>query len=293
MKRLIIWDEYKYGQQIIKQQTVKTKKWQYKELNCLAKYMMYHGCDTEDIIDEMYACCQDNLRNLKEDNRDSEFLSIIYKAGKRDIIKDRKIILYKSELDTITALNDINMEKAAFIFLVYSKWLGLKWFGMKDADLKKEAKMTNLNTTKLYDTYYKLNNRGLFKSDVIRVRKTMFRRRSGVAHMRSATFLATSGEIAFEIDNYINVIYKYLNYKNGGYFECKKCGGMVKRRNNRHTFCAECAKYIPIKTKWIECEDCGEEVEVAAKANNRKRCDECILEAKRKSKREWKHRNKQ
>lgn len=34
------------------------------------------------------------------------------------------------------------------------------------------------------------------------------------------------------------------------------------------------------------------EVEVDAKANNRNRCDNCILEAKRKAKREWKQRNK-
>lgn len=44
--------------------------------------------------------------------------------------------------------------------------------------------------------------------------------------------------------------------------------------------CDKCSVYQPIGIKIIECIDCGKEVEVDAKANNRNRCDECAYTAK-------------
>lgn len=57
-------------------------------------------------------------------------------------------------------------------------------------------------------------------------------------------------------------------------------------------YCKEHQGYQPIETKTIQCIDCGKEVVIDSKANNRTRCEECTLNAKRKFKREWKQRNK-
>ena len=72
-----------------------------------------------------------------------------------------------------------------------------------------------------------------------------------------------------------------------------ECGGLfIQNKYNARKRCNLCNTYQPMESKIITCIDCGKEVKVDSKANNRERCDDCILGAKRKSKRKWKQLNK-
>ena len=67
-----------------------------------------------------------------------------------------------------------------------------------------------------------------------------------------------------------------MNYVYGGFFECKRCGGMFKQNKwDNKIYCDKCKKYQPIETKIINCIDCGKEVPVDSKDNQTVRCDEC------------------
>ena len=49
----------------------------------------------------------------------------------------------------------------------------------------------------------------------------------------------------------INVVNRYLNYVYGGFFECKRCGGMFIKTVNNRLYCKQCAKVIKAEqNKW-------------------------------------------
>ena len=82
-----------------------------------------------------------------------------------------------------------------------------------------------------------------------------------------------------------------MNWKNGGYKECKKCGNLFKAKTNAQ-YCKKCSpKYEPVEKKTIVCKDCGKEVIIRGVAKNKCRCDDCqsIRDKKMKSERNAKY----
>lgn len=236
---LIIWDEYKYGEYVCANQ-VTTAKWQYKELKCVVKYMLENGHRLKDIRDRLGVCCQEGLKYLYEEQRIKIFNRIIQQARRENIVKNKKITVYESEIEIIKSLENINLEKTIFILLIYSKWLdNIEWFALMRADIYKEAKLGKLNSVNKQKLLTELCSSGLLVSDVKRVKSGRSKDKS---QMWNIPFLQDSGEIAFEFDNYINVVYRYLNYVYGGFFECNGCGGMFEKNSPNKTSCNECAK---------------------------------------------------
>lgn len=299
---MIIWDEYKFGKEIHNNGTVKTKKWQTNELRTLIKYLLIDKPEmiNADIRKEIEKCCTDEIKYLSQKQKTNIFNKLIQQCLDSDkkvkIIKDNKVTIYQSEIDKIKELKDSNMEQLVFALLVYSKWLGLKWFSISKSDLQKESKTTNVNSQKLQDLLSDLFEKEYIKSDVIKLDKHE-RRKEKIQkkQMWSIDWLQDDGDIAFEFSNYDNFVYRYLNYVYGGYFECEVCGGMFKQsKQNNKRMCNKCQEYKPIETKTIKCTElnCDKEFEVDAKDNKTCRCEFHQKEFDKKRKREWKRKNK-
>lgn len=294
---MIIWDEYKYGEEVFNKGEIKTKRWQNNELKCLIKYLDFNKIPLKEIRENLIKCCNDDIRYLKDKQIKDIFNKLIQQARRESIVKDKKIIIYKDEIETIKSLDNQQLEQILFILLVYRKWVGdgnMEWFAILRSDILKESKLKNIKYDLFQDMLTELNNTGLITSDVRLVdRKYRRRKKDAKKQMWKINFLQEDGDIALEINNYFNVVFRYLNYAYGGYFECAKCSNIFEQnKQGSRIYCNSCKKYEPIETKTIVCIDCGKKVEVDSKANNRERCDDCTLEAKRKSKREWKQRNK-
>jgi hypothetical protein len=99
-------------------------------------------------------------------------------------------------------------------------------------------------------------------------------------------FIDNSNTYVLKIDDFRNLGYEYLNWKNGGYFRCAECGVLTKQNKyGNKKYCNECAeqvklkqikeKYNPIINKSVICIDCGVEFTVKAKDNKTDRCPEC------------------
>lgn len=291
---MIIWDEYKYGEQVFIDGLVKTKKWQYKELKCLVKFMLKNENTSKAIRDKLKECCQDDIRYLKEKQRNNIFNKIIQQCRselKSDkIIMDRKTTIYLSEINEIKKLNNINLEKIMFVLLVYSKWLDdMKWFSIIKNDLSKEAKISNVNSINQQKMLCDLFQLGYLKSEVKKVENKYRKKEKDIKkHMWNIPLLQTDGKIAFEFNNYTNFVFRYLNYVYGGYFECKECKGMFKQNKKRNLiYCKECSKYQPIENKTIICQDCGREVVVDSLNTKTIRCEKCQHEEDKKVKKEY------
>lgn len=62
---------------------------------------------------------------------------------------------------------------------------------------------------------------------------------------------------------------------------CQKCGKRVTKVSNCQIYCDKCSPRATLEIKTIICVDCGSEVMVDSKANNRSRCNDCTNNKKR------------
>jgi hypothetical protein len=277
---MIIWDEIEYGKEIYESEQLKTKKWQYKELSCLVKYMLSLGNKPKEIRDRLNACCNDDLKYLKQSQKRNIFDKIIAKAKNENVTSGVGAVVYKSEMDKVKSLNNPDLEKAIFVMLVYNKWLGnLEWFSLLRSDIFRDAKLSSISGTKQQEIIQQLCNVGYLKSEVKLLKKKDRNSQDRKKQMWSIPLLVKEGdcgEIALSIKNYENLVYRYLNYFYGGYVECKTCGVIFKPSSNRQEYCKlHKPKYEPIEKKSVKCEVCKREFEVSSMANNVKFCPDC------------------
>lgn len=251
---MIIWNNYEYGKKIYEDKSVKTKKWQYKELKTLILYMLLNDKQPKEIREALEECCQDDIKYLREEQKMTIFNKIIAQVKrelpqkseivKEKYIKSKEITIFVEEIDKIKFLDDVNTEKVAFALLVYCKWIGnTEWFTMSKADIVRAAKIGNLNSVAQQKVLTGLVANGYIKSDVRKANRKHCRGLSGnEQQMWSISYSAKDGEKAFIIDDYENVVYHYLNYVYGGYFVCAGCGKILKRSSNAQRYCKSCAR---------------------------------------------------
>ena len=294
---MIIWNNYEYGKKIYEEKSVRTKKWQYKELRTLVLYMVLNGKQPKEIREVLEECCQDDIKYLRENQKKTIFNKIITQTKqelpkkdeiiKEKYIKSKEITIFVDEIDKIKAICDQNMEKVAFTLLVYCKWLNnLTWFTMPKADISREAKIRNLNSTDQQSILTRLVSGQYVKSDVRKANRRHCRGSgSNEQQMWSLNYLSQDGDVAFTISDYDDFVYRYLDYVYGGYFTCAGCGKIFKQNKNVQKYCKPCSRkiklemdrenYNQIDTKKIVCIECGHEFIVDSKDNQTDRCPDC------------------
>jgi len=294
---MIIWNNYEYGKKIYEDKSVKTKKWQYKELKTLILYMLLNDKSPKEIRAALEECCQDDIKYLRDKQKKTIFNKIIAQTKqelpkkdeiiKESYIKSKEITIFLDEIDKIKTINDQNAEKVAFAMLVYCKWLNnLTWFTMSKADIVREAKIKNLNSIDQQRVLTGLVQNQYIKSDVRKAsRKHCRGTGNNEQQMWSLNYLSQDGDVAFTINDYDNFVYRYLNYVYGGYFVCAGCGKIFKQNKNVQKYCKKCSREIKLEMdrdsyrhldeKTVVCTECGHEFTVNSKDNQTDRCPEC------------------
>jgi hypothetical protein len=102
-------------------------------------------------------------------------------------------------------------------------------------------------------------------------------------NLKVVGFVDDSSETVLELgeDDYKELAYAYLNYKNGGYKHCKGCGKLFKMHKNSpgRLYCKDCGqKEDSHRFKVMQCVDCGEDFMVDTRNMNKRRCDACQYE---------------
>ena len=88
-------------------------------------------------------------------------------------------------------------------------------------------------------------------------------------------------------NNYTDLAYTYLNWKNGGYKECIRCGMLFKtKKSGDNIYCPKCQKKKKEKNiKVFTCSGCKEEFPIFNIYNTRTTmCEECYRKHRRKNK---------
>ena len=213
------------------------------------------------------------------------------------------IKIRKSELDYISSFDDIKKEKLLFVYLAITKFkdrfrdVPSHWESEDDSVVFKMARV-NISAT---DRDYYINS--LYTDPKVLI----YMNAKNDDTSKRIDYISDSEEdsIVLELDenNYYELAYTYLNWKNnGGYKQCKKCGRLFRVRTgplskvnksdnikgSKAQICWDCtekheAKYKgkdimsdDYEPKTVECVDCGKTVYVENYNDTETcRCAEC------------------
>lgn len=241
----------------------------------LARYN-YHvlGMKKEDNYDAILAYMVKNSSDFYEE----QYFKIIYRniasAKKYKFRCVEPVKITRSEIDKITGLNDIRKEKIAFVLLAMAKYYN---------------NVSSDNGNRLY-----VSMSDLFKLSRVaipckeRADYLHFAYQEGIliehtfvgTNLKVVGFVDNDSETVMELneDDYKELAYTYLNYKNGGYKHCKNCGRLFKMHKNSpgRLYCKECGqKEEASKFHIIKCIDCGSDVIVRSLNTKACRCEMC------------------
>lgn len=197
----------------------------------------------------------------------------INKAYKYKIKDVSTVNITKKEMERIFSLNDIKKEKIAFVILALAKYQNAEsqrlndTFYAKTSEIFKFARVTL--PAKERDLYFGF----AYKEGLLKQNFSI-----GYNALTAAFVDHDEDEVVLTLDeyDYLELAYAFLNYKNGGYKRCEKCGRWFKLKSNASKYCGLHKTIHPkILEREIECIECGEIFKVPSSNTRTCRCEEC------------------
>lgn len=244
----------------------------------LARYN-YHvlGMKKEDNYDAILSYMTANCTDFYEE----QYFKIIYRnissAKKYKFRNVSTVKITQAEMDKVVGLNDIRKEKIAFVLLAVAKYYNNvsddnnNRMYMSMSDLFKLARVSipcKERASYLYFAY----------QDGLLVEHTFVG-----TNLKVVGFIDDDSDVVMDLgeDDYKELAYTYLNYKNGGYKHCNGCGRLFKMHKSSpgRLYCKECGqKEETSEIKVIKCIDCGEDIVVGKFDTETCRCADCYKE---------------
>ena len=212
-----------------------------KVLRLIIKNMIINNNSDDDIKELVSNLLEKNYGKNYNKNYWSKYIDSTIKSLKKKenkMIDVDKVNIYKEELEIIKSLNDIRLEKLAFILLVYCKInkqvnpLINNKINIPLYNILMESLIKRDNDSKLL-----LNE--LYKKEFIHQGNSC----DGTAIQ--ILYIRDEGEIEFTIDDLRDYqpITWYLEYRQGiKYKKCEKCGKRFEVKSNNKVKCNECQK---------------------------------------------------
>lgn len=241
----------------------------------LARYN-YHilGMKKEDNYDAILNYMTRNCNDFYEE----KYFKIIYRniasAKKYKFRNVSLVAITKSEIDKIISLNDIRKEKIAFVLLAVAKY-----YNNVSSDNNNRMYMSMSDLFKLSRVSIPSKERAAYLhfayEEGVLVEHTFVG-----TNLKIIGFIDNDSDVVLELneDDYKELAYTYLNYKNGGYKHCKSCGRLFKMHKSEpgRLYCKECGrKEENNKIKIIKCVDCGTDIVIDTLNTKTCRCEEC------------------
>ena len=238
----------------------------------LARYAYINNMNNDESYDFIVNYMNKNCKDFSEVGSFDDINGCIKDAPKAALKNITQVVITKTELDIIVSLNDIREEKLAFVLLADAKYdnacknkkLNLSF--LTNSDLFRFARVTM--PIKERDLFLHF----LYENQLVEVNI------NPMATGKRLLYVSENDSdvgIVLTENNYKELAFTYLNWKNGGYKECKNCGRLFRAKKNAQ-YCKKCApKYEKIEYKTIKCTDCGVEVWISSKDNKAYRCEDC------------------
>lgn len=248
----------------------------------LARYN-YHvlGMKKEDNYDTIVAYMTQNCEDFYEEM----YFKIIYRniaSAKKYKFRDvAPVVITQSEIDKITELSDIRKEKIAFVLLAIAKY-----YNNVSADNNNRIYISMSDLYKLARVAIPCKERAEYLH--FAYEKGILEEHTFVGtNLKIVSFVDNNSDSVIELgeDDYKELAYTYLNYKNGGYKHCKGCGRLFKMHKSEpgRLYCKECGqKEESYEFKIVKCVDCEVNFTIGKYDTETCRCEDCNLVYQRK-----------
>lgn len=223
------------------------KKSPFVTLRILAKHYLGQGLDKDDVIyklNDFMTLNYDGYRQNKWLDKIKGLVSTVSKYNSFELIDVKEVNITEEEWDIIITLEDKQLQKLAFILLVYQKINAIKnpssngWINQTITDIFKEANI-GVNGDEQKILLHKL-----YKKQHIKQKTTCD------STSIQINYVYSDSENKININNFNNVITYYHEFKSGNkYIECRECHKRIRQESNKQTYCKPCGKNMEKRRK--------------------------------------------
>lgn len=234
----VILDEEAFAKKIIESGEIGTKPT--AAIIILIKYYRKEGMDKHQIRDEIEAFMLKHYKDFNSVKWQKKLDSDVnkYSQDKYTLKKVEDISISENELKYIAKIDNLKLERLAFVLLVYCKIanalnpINSNWVRKSSSEIFKSSKIVE----KTIDQ--QLTIKRLADIGYISFAKTVD---SESIHVG---FVDTIGETAIEISDMREFVLEYLKWKGDKIGRCEECNKLFKQTSNAKKYCRECYKKI-------------------------------------------------
>lgn len=236
MKKIV--NEKKFVEDTLKNKTVSNKP--SDTIRLLAKHYFHQGLDKETVLSKVEQFISENVHGYKSmewNKRIKDAITRVSKSEDYALSVVEKVSISKRELSVISSLDNLELEKLAFVLLVHAKVNNAmkhkegNWVNSDPKELAADAMLKSRSDVQQGKLRYELKCRGLIEAprgNSVRV-----------------NYIDDQSEVAIIITDFQHYIEKYLKWK--GVIKSKKCESescieYVEPSSNRQKFCAKCSR---------------------------------------------------
>lgn len=248
-----------------------------KTIKKLARYNFYvQNMNQDDNYNAIVEYMNKNCSSFSEVGSYCDIKGCIRDANKSVWKNIKQVIITQSELDVIKSLNDIRYEKLAFVLLADAKY--------DNACKEKQLNLSYLSNSDLYKlarVTMPIKDRSIFLNFLYD--KGLVEININPTTSNKKLLYIDDGEpgLILNENNYKELAFTYMNWKSGGYKECKHCGRLFKtKKSGNNITCKICEKKHPQKDVQLrKCVNCGDVLVIDNIYNTRtKMCKDCYHE---------------
>lgn len=234
---MIVFNEKQYAENLDKQKSIQTNI--IKNGIILAKLYISKGYTDKEIFDLLWSK-YDVIKNYDIKYKKIDLFIKCAKEGSE--LENKTIKFSNNELDFIHKIGNITYEKIFFVLFCISKIYNNRYFYFTDREIFRCADVSwNGNNSKDIFQYLILNNYIEYK--IKKIEKNYGDEKIFYKIKDEISGLFNENNVAFEISNFDNIIFYYLDYiKSGDFMICNNCGKIIKRTSNNQLYCKQCSQ---------------------------------------------------
>lgn len=252
-----------------------------KTIKKLARYNHYiRGMNEEESYNFIVRYMNDNYPYFSEVGSYNDIKGCIKDAPKGAWKDIQQVIITKAELDVISSLNDIRQEKLAFVLLADAKY--------DNAYKRKSINLSYLNNSDLYRlarVTMPIKERSMFLHFLYENNLVEININPMTTHKKLLYVDESDSDVGIILTekNYEELAFTYVNWKNGGYKECKSCGKLFKTsKTGNQMYCKKCSHHYEAKGIVQKTCQCGETFDVDSRNTTKIMCDKCYKDHRKK-----------